>query len=308
MPEVTYGAIRDLVVSTTRDGDHLVCVFRCPKTEQTYSASALVGEAQVEARAEARSGLFTSLGWAALNAVRAVLNDPPDVPSDTTPRDPDQLEDDERAAAERAFQALSPGFLWDSSGERWVSAASVDELQTAFALQLRDHPVIERDDRALLVRLLVEVAKADGHLDQQEWEFLAKYRQQDVGSVDDFMRMPPLTAEDLRRAPAGPLRETMLLMAWTLSLVDEELASDETSQLDAFAEKLEVPPERNRELMAGAQEFIYDQALNRAYPHNTLDPAAHAEVTATGKALKLSPATAREIEQRYRKRSGIEPW
>ena len=89
----------------------------------------------------------------------------------------------------------------------------------------------------------MEVVAADGLLRDEEVAWLNDHLPHRAGSAIALSKLPPLTDEELAHIrPDG--RMDALLQAWSVALVDNELAPDEERLLDRFAKGLQLTPEQ----------------------------------------------------------------
>jgi len=165
--------------------------------------------------------------------------------------------------------------------------------------------VSEAVDRRLLGRLLVEVATVDGHLADEERAFVADFLDPALGTVDDLAAAPPLSTDDLAAASPGPVRETILMLAWALALSDERLAGREQERLMEVGLVFGVPGGRTMQLTDAAQELLLAQALRRVYAGGRRDDVAHAETMRFARNIGMEDAAAEDVDARYRRARGI---
>jgi hypothetical protein len=73
------------------------------------------------------------------------------------------------------------------------------------------------------------------NLAQEERDFLANFVPSDFGSIEQLAAQPPLSPVELEETSSGATRESMLMLAWTVALTDEELDANEEAILQRFA-------------------------------------------------------------------------
>lgn len=273
-PDATYDDIAPLVVDVNTDGPQVVVTFRCPVTRtevvgagdwpQPGTKGKVVKQAGSTASAMVRDRLASSIrraaqgtGFGAMGAHAAsgaLLGR-----GATTNRTPDRSEEAKQGAVVDAFESVQDRFGWDEAGRRWVAAEAVPagatsgspgsgatagpSARAAFFDHLRTHPLATDHDKEILVRMLAAVIAMDGSVGDEERDIFATF----VGPDHDLdalaARGSPGEAEMAATEP-GPTRETLLLLAWTVALTDEDLGDGERALLDWFGQALYVAPDR----------------------------------------------------------------
>ncbi|HWN67227.1 MAG TPA: hypothetical protein VNM90_06280, partial [Haliangium sp.] len=201
--------------------------------------------------------------------------------------------------------SVADRFVWDAAQSRYIAAQAGGEVITGFMRQLVDAPATTRYDRLVSVRMLTEIASADGQLGTDENMFLSGFITPDLGTVEELWRTPRLSNAELAETSEGPVRETMLMLAWAVAWTDEQLAPEEEARLREYATALAVPAPRMAELQSHVRNYLLDQALARAYGGGRRDPAAHAEAMAFARRLGMDDTTAERADIRFRKRNGL---
>lgn len=144
-----------------------------------------------------------------------------------------------------AFEAVKSHFERGPDGgwrHRQTVAAGLD-----FDAQLERAPVEQAFDKAVLASMALEVALADGHTARSEEQVLQRHVETLRARVPLEWRKE-LSARDLSETTPGPTRDTMLMLAWAVALVDEQLDPRELERLERFARALLIPRKRVREL------------------------------------------------------------
>jgi len=320
MANMTYEEIQPLIHGAVQEGGAMRCTFKCPVTGTTVESQAGIqrgtGLADLAKQSVKRS-LVWSIRSAILSAVSSVVGGgfvgraARSVASQATTSATQQAtshsfsEDEKHAAVVNAFRSVSAQFAWDEKNKRWVSAASVAETLTDFGRQLTEAPVTLKYDRGVLARMLVETARADGTVTDEEQEFLAGFLSPEVGTVEDLLGREDLSAAELAETTSGSVRATMLMIAWGVALTDEELAAAEVQRLEDHAAGLGISEARAAELKRYAQCFLVDQALERAFAGGQRDEGAFGEAMGLAEKIGLAREDAERVEIRYRKRHGL---
>lgn len=317
MSQNIYETIQPLIVHSEQQGSTMRVVFRCPVSEQEIEASA--GLRQGNAAGSRLAGSFKrSMMWSVRNAIASAVRSAfgHGIVGNTLAHGSREAmqageskvrysDGDKREAIERAFEAVSDRFVWDAQNGRYIAAQAGGDAITDFMRQLGAAPPGTRYDRVVAARMLTEIAAADGQLGDDERAFVAGFITPDIGTLDELASAPRLSAAELAETSAGPVRDTLLMLAWAVAWSDDELAPEEATRLREFATALAVPDARVTELQGYVCGYLLDQSLARAYAHGKRDGAAHAEAMALAQRLGMDATAAERADIRYRKRNGL---
>ena len=208
-------------------------------------------------------------------------------------------EGETRAALVEAFRCVQGRFAWVPSQGQWVSARAAQALLPPFQQQLNEHPVHHPYDRQVLARMLVELARADGQLATAEQDLLTELVE---GGIEELTQRPPLTEAELRTTTSGDPRVTLLLTAWTLALVDEEMDDRERTLLMAWAEGLDLRPAQVVWVRNTAQDHVLQSALERMHSWGGHDGYAREQLYALASRLGMGRAQAEQAEATFQRR------
>jgi hypothetical protein len=291
--------------------------FRCPATGEVVDARATVpADTSVSSKVSrtVQQSLMWSLKGAVSSAIRSalghgiagrvagdlaygVMNEATRSTSAATLSRAEQ-----EAGAVEAFVQVRGRFAWDPGRGAWVSAKAARELLSDFDQQLSAHPIVHPYDRQVMARMLVQVCRADGRLGAEEQGWLTDLITPDLGAVADLAQRPPLSDAELRNTSPGGLRESLLLMAWAIALVDEQLEGAESEALRAFARGLGLRDDQAARVKLVAQVWMLDQALEHMFAWGGHDAHARDQLFALARRLGLSQAEALEAEARFQRR------
>ncbi|MFT5679536.1 MAG: hypothetical protein ACI8RZ_000440 [Myxococcota bacterium] len=320
MPQPTHDNIAPLIADLQSSGRSVRVVFRCPVSGDQFNANHSVSgrpAASSQLMNTAKRSMMYSLQRAVSSTIRDVFgyNMVGRVASDvarsavqsaTQNTNRNTLSDaEQRDATLEAFKKVSQKFVWDSNRGHWISAKSAGELLSPFERQLGEHPVEHNYDRTVLARMLVEVARADGRLSNEESSWLTDFIAPDLGSVRDLTARPPLSGPELGEASAGGPRQTMLMVAWTLALADEHFADQENAVLQGFAKGLKLNSSQVQTARTSAQGYILDQVLERMFTWGGHDTTARQQLMDLASRLGMSSQEAQVAEARYQRRKGF---
>lgn len=316
-PVPTSSNIAPLVQQVSARGRTVEVVFACPSSGQQFPARHTVSadrsvSGQVGQRVQ--RSLMWSMRSAVASAIRSTLGHgvAGRVASDvvysamneaTRVQSSNNLSRREQdAAVIEAFQQVQHHFVWDSQRSGWVSKEAAQELMSGFDQQLAENPVTHPYDRLMMARMLVEIARADGTLSSEEQGWLTELITPDVGSIGDLAQRPPLSPQELGQCSAGGVRDSMLLMAWAIALVDEEMDPSERRVLGQFARGLRLSQQREDRVRRMAQTWILDQALDRMFAWGGHDQHARQQLFELAGRLGMSQDEALDAEARFQRR------
>lgn len=317
MSQSIYDSIQPLIAHAEQRGSTMHVVFRCPASGLEIPSSAGLRQEQTLGNRIA-GGVKRSLMWSVRNAIASAVrsalgggivgNAAASASREAMYASQEKLrysESDKRDAIERAFQAVSSRFVWDSQQGRFIAAEAGGDAIPDFMRQLQSAPPSSRYDRMVSARMLIEIAAADGQLGDDERAFVSGFVTPDLGTVDELWSTPRLSTAELSETSQGPVRDTMLMLAWAVAYSDDQLAPEEAARLAEYAGALGIPTARVTELQGFAGGYLLDQALARAYATGRRDDAAHAEAMQLASRLGMDATSAERADIRFRKRHGL---
>ncbi len=201
-----------------------------------------------------------------------------------------------------AFRSVQSRFMWDNQRNTWISASAAQDAMSDFERMLASAPIVHPYDRQVMARMLVEIARGDGRLSSEEGAWLTEVITPDLGAVHDLASRPPLTGPELSNASAGPVRESLLVLAWAMALVDEEMADAEKRLLEHFAAGLRIAPARVTACRQAAQTYVLDQAMERMFAWGGHDEYARAQLYGLAERIGMPVAEAQEAEAKHLRR------
>lgn len=323
MSDFSFSAVSPLIADQRVHGRSVMVSFRCPVTQITVpSQFTLPQGSQVAQRMKSAAGrtmgyemrrvvtsvLRAALGRSLMGRVAASVADEAmrhatsTVAHQTSSHTLSPKEVQE--AIVEAFKGVSGQFTWDPRGKRWVALAAMKEAMSPFQRRITDAPVQHPYDQAVLARMLVEIAASDGQLADEEKDFLGEFLDPSLGSVDSILQRPPLTPAELAQTSQGAVRETLLTLAWVLTLADESYQQAEADKIALYAHALGISQAAHGKILKDAQSFLLDQALERMIGWGGHDAHARREFMATAARLGVSETEAQAVEAAFQRRKG----
>lgn len=319
MNQISYASIHPMIVKAEDRGRTIQVGFQCPVSGKIVESSATV-VAQPTMAGNVKNTLQRSLMYqlrsSVFYALRSVFGSGvtgrvvSDVAYGAIPRHNSAQqqqapsEADRQAAIVEAFKRVAHNFTWDASNNRWVSAETTQASSDPLSEQINRAPLTLRYDQGVMARMIIEIARADGQLAQEERAMLTELIPPELGTLQEIAAKPALNPIELDEASQGPTRETMLLFAWAVALTDEELAQAESQRLAEFAQGLGLGQQQADAVKHKAQEFILSKAMERV-SYFGYDDNASREVQGVAQRIGMSPEQAQRTEIRLRKARGL---
>lgn len=317
-PRWSIDAIRPLVTHENPSGRHLVVTFTCPVSRRHVQArwsgqqatgigaqvtSRVQQSAWWEVRRQAQSLVRSVLGGGAMGHIAGSAVDAAIGVHNysTSAKAAQYLSPAEREQGlVEAFRSVSSQFAWVQG--RWVHGGAAKELVSPLDRQLQETPLTSSYDRTVAARMLIETALAHGGVSGEEQAYLEDTLDPQIGSLQALSQRPPLTRAELAETTKGPVRITLLSLAWTLAIVDERFDAAEEKKLQAFADGLGLPAPDRAKARDLARHWILDQAFERAFGWGGHDAHARSEAMALGERIGMTRDEVEVAEAKYQRR------
>ncbi len=316
MPELKYDLVKPLVLREDMTGTTLNVIFECPvSNEQIKSSTNIAQSVGDDVKRQLKRSVWQNMRWGLSRmmygmfgygvggALASTVTDTAASIGDARSFKPTkaQLE----SAVVDAFKSVQARFVWDKSGNRFVSAKVFKELQTEFAILTANADFSTPFDRAVLARMLAEVAKADGELGEEERNFFAAFTAEEGSpDFDKILERPPLTKADLAETSAGA-RHAMFAMTAAMAFSDETLDAAESKKLAFFATALGIAEKDRTKLIEWAKDYLVDQVLEGAYADGSVDGDEQSHIYQLAANLGVPDERVERLDVRCRKRRGI---
>jgi uncharacterized tellurite resistance protein B-like protein len=146
-------------------------------------------------------------------------------------------------------------------------------------------------DRRVMVRMLAEVALADGHISDSERMILKALG---ASPSDIETTHAPLEIDDLEETTVSA-REAMVAMAMAVAYSDEEMDPDEVSRLEFYAEGFGISRMRRSQLDRMAREHLVELMVQRSLRGGAIDPRDERTLMAQAARLGISMPQVRRL-------------
>ena len=321
MDEITYELIQPLIISEEVNGSKMICQFEVPGTGEVIEATASIKrdkglKSQIQkrvtrtvtskARVSASRMVRGILGGGMLGRIGSqVMNTASREMTQNLTRGYNSTE--KQMAVVQAFNSVAQHFKYDDvlgwkknsvvveeksrKRERTVNTErkQVSNSASDFEKLVARSPISNNFEKEVLARMLVEIAKADGGISNDEEEFLKEF----IPNYDQVNSRPllnPIECEEVSRSS----KMTMFTTAWVIALVDLEINPLEIAKLDEFADWFGLSDKNYDEAVRMAKSYILEQSLSSG--------SSNEDAIAAGKLLELSEDDALRIFIRYKKR------
>lgn len=291
MVEIQFSAIEPLIESKKVLAGSVAVSFRCPESTRSVRAQAALKKID-----RPRASVWQAIQRSALAAVADAM--------DSGSHQGEALDfrrEDVQAAIVAAFESIQTHFRWDEAESRWFETSA---HACSFQQRLRDMPVSEPFDQAVLVRTMLELSKSDGMVSTEELLFIAEFVNPSVGCLEEMLRAAPLTAQELGQTRASA-RASIVMLGWACALCDESLDDAEIQRIEEIARGFGLSATQSDQLRIDAQQFLLRQALSTAYVDGVRDEDAYAEVSFAAEHMGVSADEARKLDHSFREELGL---
>lgn len=320
MNQYSFEVIEPLIVDIKEHGRSVHVVFKCPVSDFTVSSRFSVQRDRSlgsQLKKNAERSILNLIQRELSKVLRDVLgnNAAGRMGSDiarrtmysTSSQILNGLSNQERKdAVIAAFKKVKSQFRWNTERQTWLAADMHTHLEStlsSFVVQNNNHPVSHPYDVQILSRMLVEIVMADGEMTQSEREWLIQLLNPEYGTMEQIAQFPPLTKAEFNNCSAGPVRTTMMMMAFAMSMCDERLVQEEITALETMANHLQLSTSDKYHAKFWAQTYILEQAIHyiSLSAYGNLQTARQ-QIVQMASRIGLSSEDALNIEAKVRRR------
>lgn len=282
-------SVEPLIANVEQKGEYLYFLFRCPISHFEVSAKIRPGDERSDHLSPALTG-NPRLAGLLENALRSKQGS-----GDGGSYSVEEIEE----AACDAFESVSKDFFWD--GTRWTHWEAEDRVLQFlnYGEQLED---LDSEQRGVLRRVLVGVAKSDGKVEASEKELLDSLLGSGA-STDGAGGLP--SPSELRKLKTRTVAAAVVCLGYAVACVDGSLEPSEENVLSSVCEAVGLGTLKQWELKRTAQAFVVDEALARIYGGGSATNEERLEVYKFGRGLGLSISDLRDLEWRFLRRTGL---
>lgn len=199
-----------------------------------------------------------------------------------------------------AFQRVMHLFAWDAKNQRWLLTHEAQGVSAELQRQLKLAPIESAEMRELLVRMLLDVASADGSVHSAEREVLLDFVDREEIATNRSAERGFVSQADLQSARENPERDTLYMLASAIAMADHDFDPSEDDRLEFFARGLGIEPERADQLLEAGQLFFIEQYMVRRFAgRGQLDESDRQELIKLAEQLNFDPDKAELAFERY---------
>lgn len=158
--------------------------------------------------------------------------------------------EDKEIALVQAFESIQDELMYDKKLQKWRLITYLSPFET----HIKNNPLTEAYDNKIMCRMLVEMAKADGRIDENERLFFEDFIDNENGKLGMLLRAVNLTEED-----CYPLQDknkaSIFMMVCAVALTDHKLNDKEQAKLNRFASILGINEVQKNDLLSKAQDY-----------------------------------------------------
>lgn len=265
--EITYDSIKPLILEERLDGSTMHLKFkveeeifetkRSVRMDSTDSTNKIKSMVKLNMISRMRSSLLRIIrtavgGGIAGNTASMVGNE---VVRQQTSGANFSVADKQRAVVE-AFTAISFQLYFDEEDKQWKIARRLSD----FEKRIKSKPITNAYDKKTLARLLIEMAKADGQIAQEEKEFFTEFLDEDTGTFAELMREASLSRVELEEV-SREAKENVFMITVAVALADKDFDEKEEAKLNEVSDMMGIDQRQKDDLIRIAQNYTIESAI-----------------------------------------------
>lgn len=247
--QLTYDSIKNYLLKEEQQGESIHCEFKVEN--QIFESIAAIQIIENEFKEPIKIGRMRSAVLGVLK--RAVISKRGQKNADEDQKKFSKKE--KELAVVEAFKGILDQIVYVETTGKWHLATEFSD----FERRIRQNPLRELRDKGIMSRMLVEMARADGRIGEQERLFFEHFLNEETGRLADLMRAPVLTQQDCKEITPR-VRSTIFMLVAAVALTDNEFNDKERKQLDAFATMLGFEMAEQEKLLFIAQTYTIEVA------------------------------------------------
>ena len=275
--EITYAIIKDLLVKTEVQRQRVYCQFRLPNTNEVLEADhPIVRTKSTQNRVieTVKRNVLWEARRLAYNTVREVLGpgflrQTEEQLVNATLRENEFLdtysEADKRAAIVGAFKKVMHQFVYDPLTQTWRAARHSNLL----IKQLHTSPVEHSYDQEILARMLMELAKANATISEEEKHFLQRHLGLSSLKYQELALADPVSSVEAEEVSASA-KPTIFQLVYTIALVDQRLGAREKKLLAHYGHSMGLKEAEQIKLATLAKKHVLESIVSLHMPRERL--------------------------------------
>jgi tellurite resistance protein len=199
---------------------------------------------------------------------------------------------DQDAAVVDAFKKIEFNLYYDENNRKFKIARQFSE----FEKRLKSAPITKAYDKKTLARMLVEMSKADGQIENEEKAFLEGFLSADTGTLSELSRRAPLSAVECEEV-TKELKQSLLMIVAAMAISDHDFEAPERQKLSEFGNMMGLTPEKQAESLKLAQDYTIELLIRGG------QELSRDEVYAFADKIGMDRAEAERAQVRYDRRT-----
>lgn len=293
MPHTTYDSIEALIKEVEVVGSQVQCIFfhldgetikssgSIPKSNTTMDRVGRTVKSQLlnRARSTASQSIFSLLGGGILGRTGSMIMRGTMPTNSSMQSGPD--EEDIQNATIAAFNKISSNYEYNEEEDVWSAALPQKQkmiMNKAAARQNTSNPSVQvtekrnpgqlnRFEKEVLVRMLVEISDADGAVSGEEATFLQNAIPKEFGSIDQIRKMDYISPVEIK-ALSMDSKLQILKSAMVLSYSDLHPHENELGIIQEYANQMGFNSSQLNQLKKEAKletlHHIIDETTSRS--------------------------------------------
>lgn len=253
MKEITYKSIQPYTIAEVQQGETMYCRFLVEERE-------FEAEAEIEQADESKGlGVIVKNPNKMRSMLLRVLNRGVRKKKNEEEEEQPQVYFSKReleAAVVRAFESILDEIIYIETTGKWRLATHFSD----FEVFIRQNPLTESYDKKIMSRMLVEMARADGRIEEEERLFFSHFLNNEMTRLSDLITAPYLSKSDCEKVTEDG-RLTIFVVVAAVALTDKQLEVEEQEKLNRFAEIFGLTKQKQQELFQIAQDYTLETAL-----------------------------------------------
>jgi len=252
--EITYKSIEHYIVSQEQVGSNLVCKFHIENKDFEV-------EAAIEATSKSNAVLVADIVKSSRmrSILVGVLKKAVGNKSNKERKDGDSIQfskRDKEAAVVAAFRSITSELVFVETTNKWRLATEFSE----FERRIKQNSLTEHYDKKIMSRMLVEMARADGRIEEKERLFFDNFLNDETGRLSDLMRASYLSAADCEKV-SHKAKAIIFMIVAAVALTDNHFDKVEQEKLNHFAKMFKFEQKVQDNLLSIAQDYTIEVAI-----------------------------------------------
>jgi hypothetical protein len=253
--ELNYKTIQPYLQEKKQEGDRMICTFKFG--HKKFESESIITSGD-ENGSDPGSKITKNAGMSRMRSILTRLVKKTVVPKSDPSKNANEVftNSEKEAAVVSAFENIMNEIIYDSNIKKWRVATGVSE----FEKRIKKFPIVEIYDKKIMARMLVEMARADQRIEEQERLFFESFLTPDTGKLGDLMRSSFLTHSECEKLNKKA-RHTVFLIVAAVALTDNDFNIEEQEKLISFAKMLDFDDATKDKLLTIAQDYTLQIAI-----------------------------------------------